>query len=99
MIGIVFASSWAGGVERLHTAVGEQNGKVCLTGGGICLGDQYRPQKKGVTHWVGVPGRSGYIAKGPLDRQISCQPARRHIEKFGHGIHRLCGRLDHLGEP
>lgn len=25
----------SGGVERLHTAVGEQNGKVCLTGGSV----------------------------------------------------------------
>ena len=78
----------SGGVERLHTAVGEQNGKVCLTGGGICLGDQYRPQKKGVTRMGWSPREERLHSKGPLDRQISCQPARRHIEKFGHGIHR-----------
>ena len=46
----------SGGVERLHTAVGEQNGKVCLTGGGICLGDQYRPRKKESPNGLESPG-------------------------------------------
>ena len=46
----------SGGVERLHTAVGEQNGKVCLTGAASVSGISTGRRKKESPNGLESPG-------------------------------------------